>query len=315
VGVERASFHFNFGLFSQPPDFQYFFDQSLDDSLNTAIRRQGNPNLAYERATQYELGFDYLLTDDIALKLSGYFKDLTALTTSAIALGGATNVFTNFDFGRVEGGEVRLEGRWNNGRRIEIGYALSKAFGVVSSGFDSTATGSSIGRVEVPLQFDRRHAIDVNALWTFPADIALAVSGNGGSGLPVPGNAALRLPWDFDISARLSKRIRLGNNFVVLMAEARNLLNRALLVSARPGGGTLPDVGALEARADSETKGAKPIYRDSPLYLPAFDADKNNVLDANEQFAARRAALLDYYEPTLLYGEARQIRLGVQWSF
>jgi hypothetical protein len=315
LGVDNAAFHFNFGLFSQPPDFQYFFDQSLDDSLNTAVRRQGNPNLAFERATQYELGLEYLITGDIVVKAAGYFKDLTALTTSGINVGNTAHAFSNFDFGRVEGGEVRLEARFSGGKRLELGYALERAFGVVSSGFDSTASGSSIGRVEIPLQFDRRHAFDLSALWIFPGDVAVSVAGSGGSGLPVPGNATVRLPWDYNVAARVSKRFHLGGTYLVLLAEGRNLLNRPNLVSARPGGGTMPNISALEARADSETQGNKLVYRDSPYYLEKFDADHNNFLDASEQGAARRAALLDYYEPTLLYGEARQIRLGVQWSF
>ncbi|MEB3323511.1 MAG: hypothetical protein VKI81_11865, partial [Synechococcaceae cyanobacterium] len=32
IGLERAAVRWNFGRFSQPPDFQFFFDQTLDDS-------------------------------------------------------------------------------------------------------------------------------------------------------------------------------------------------------------------------------------------------------------------------------------------
>jgi hypothetical protein len=100
-----------------------------------------------------------------------------------------------------------------------------------------------------------------------------------------------------------------------VMAEGRNVLNRPNLVTARGGGGVMPDVLELSRRAARDLADRAPIPRESPLYLPAFDLNEDAFLDLDEQIAARRAALLDFYEPTLLYGEARQIRLGVEWSF
>jgi hypothetical protein len=99
------------------------------------------------------------------------------------------------------------------------------------------------------------------------------------------------------------------------MVEARNLLNRANLVTARFQGGVMPDVQALEGRAVEETANALPIPRESPFYVPGFDINGNGSLDRTEQAGARRAALLDFNEPTLLYGEARQIRIGVEIIF
>jgi hypothetical protein len=117
------------------------------------------------------------------------------------------------------------------------------------------------------------------------------------------------------LAARLAREWRWGARSVRVMLEGRNLLNHANLETARAGGGVLPDVAALEARAVQETTGATPIPHESPLYLPGFDTNHDGFLDAGEQTAARRAALLDYYEPTLLYGEARQIRVGVEIVF
>ncbi|MDH5196730.1 MAG: TonB-dependent receptor [Gemmatimonadota bacterium] len=316
VGLDRAAVRWNFGRFSQPPDFQFFFDQSLDDSLNTAVRRQGNPYLSFERATAYEVGLDYLLTDATALRVTAYAKDLTGLTTSGIGVSSFGTTFTNLDFGRVQGMEIRLDTRLDERRTIEIGYALQKAVGVVSTAFDSTTTGGgSGGTVEIPLQFDRRHSIDLNVLWPLPFGIMGALGGTAASGYPVPGAAEERLPWGFALAARFTRVFALGGASVRLIAEGRNLLRQANLVTARPGGGVLPDVGAIEARAAQETAGARPIPRESPWYLPGFDADLNGILDRAEQGAARRAALFDAAEPTLFYGEALQIRLGVEIGF
>lgn len=316
VGLERAAVRWNFGRFSQPPDFQFFFDQSLDDSLNTAVRRQGNPYLGFERATAYELGLDYLLTETTALRAAAYAKDLSGLTTSGIGVSRYGTTFTNLDFGRVQGVEIRLDTRLDERRTIEIGYALQKAVGVVSTAFDSTVPDGGGGeKIEIPLQFDQRHAITLNVLWPLPFGIMGALGGKAASGYPVPGAAEERLPWSVALAARLTRTFTLGGAAVRVIAEGRNLLHQANLVTARPGGGVLPDVGAIEAQAAQETAGARPIPRESPWYLAGFDTNLNGLLDRSEQTAARRAALLDAAEPTLFYGEALQIRLGVEIGF
>ncbi|HEX9727416.1 MAG TPA: TonB-dependent receptor [Gemmatimonadales bacterium] len=316
LGIDRAAVRWNFGRFAQPPDFQFFFDQALDDSLNTAVRRQGNPNLGFERAIQYEAALDYLLTGDVVLRLTGYLKDLTGITTSGIAVADRGRTFSNLDFGKVQGMEVRLEARLDDGRRFELGYAMQRAVGIVSSAFDSTVEGvTNLEELELPLQFDQRHAVDINAFWTLPAEFRIALGGSVGSGLPVPGAAERRLPWSAAISARLSRQIRWGPRVMRLMIEGRNLLNRANLVTARANGGIEPNVAALQNQATAETQGAVPIPRESPLYVPGFDQNDNGFLDPSEQTAARRAALLDANEPTLFYGEARQIRIGFSLLF
>jgi hypothetical protein len=311
VGLERAAVRWNFGRFSQPPDFQFFFDQGLDDSLNTAMRRQGNPFLGFERATAYELGIDYLLTGDVALRVTGFLKDLSGLTTSGVAVRSLPTAFTNLDFGTVRGVELRLDARLDDTRWVELGYALQEATGVVSSAYDS-AGGE---RLEVPLQFDRRHALNLNAYWPLPFGVMLAVGGTAGSGYPVPGAADERLPWSVAIAARVTRAFRVGGLAFRALAETRNLLNQANLVTARPGGGVMPDVAAIDARAAAETAGGVPLPRESPWYLPGFDTDADGILSPLEQTGARRAALLDAAEPTLFYGEAFQLRLGLEIGF
>jgi TonB dependent receptor-like, beta-barrel/Carboxypeptidase regulatory-like domain len=316
LGLDRAAIRWNFGRFSQPPDFQFFFDQTLDDSLNTAVRRQGNPYLGFEKATAYEFGLDYLLTGDIALKTSAYWKDLNGLTTSGIGVGSLGMVFTNLDYGRVRGVEVRLEGRFDDVRHFELGYALQEAVGVVSTAFDSVlSTDAGATTIEIPLQFDRRHSVDLNLRWPLLWGFVVGIGGTAASGVPVPGAATQRLPWSLALAAKITKDIQFGSALLRLVGEGRNLLHQNNLVTARPGGGVTPDVSAIELQAARETAGARSIPRESPWYLSGFDVNQNGLLEPAEQTAARRAALLDALEPTLLYGEAMQIRFGAEIFF
>ena len=86
-------------------------------------------------------------------------------------------------------------------------------------------------------------------------------------------------------------------------------------MAARANGGVEPDLGAIEAMALEDTQGAVPIPRESPWFVPRLDLDGDRILSAEEQRLARRGALLDAAEPTLLYGEARQVRIGVELTW
>jgi len=312
VGLPRTVVRWNFGLASQPPAFQFFFDTAIDDSLNTQLRRQGNPTLGFERATQYEAGVTQVLGRNVLLGLTGYFKDLSGLVTSGIPVGAGGRLFTNLDHGRIEGAEVTAEWR-PPGRRVAISYSWQKAFGTVATAFDSTGAQPGEAGIEVPLSFDRRHAIDVV---TYGATGAYRWSATVSalSGTPIPGRPdGKRLPWSVLANARVGRTILTHTlTGVAVFVEGRNLLNWRVLRTARPEtGDETVDVQALDARARTETATAEPIPRESPDYAPAFDRDGDGVQDAAEQYAARRAALLDAADPSLFFGPPRTLRIGV----
>src|SRR5690606_32878321 len=80
----RTSFRFTYGMVSQPPDFRYFLDTAIGDSLRTDIRRQGNPNLAFERGTSYEAGLTQLVGENAAISAVAFRKELSNLVTGSI---------------------------------------------------------------------------------------------------------------------------------------------------------------------------------------------------------------------------------------
>ena len=75
----RSAFRINYSRVAQPPDFQYFLDSTIGDSLRTDVRRQGNPDLAFEHGTTYEGGFNHLFNEHIALGITAYRKKLDHL--------------------------------------------------------------------------------------------------------------------------------------------------------------------------------------------------------------------------------------------
>ena len=98
---------FNFGKVAQPPDFRFFLDSTIGDSLRADIRRQGNPNLAFEQGVAYEFGLRHMFTEGLAVSAAVFLKELTNLVTSGLSFSGAAaNQFTTGDFGNVQGIEL-----------------------------------------------------------------------------------------------------------------------------------------------------------------------------------------------------------------
>lgn len=319
VGLEHTVARWNFGLATQPPAFQFFFDSAVDDSLNTTLRRQGNPSLAFEGATLYELGVTHLLRPSVLAGVTAYYKELTGLVTSGVPVGRESRLFSNLDQGRVKGIEASLEfGGDRAGRRVRLAYTLQSAIGSVSTPYDTTGARPGTRAVDVPLLFDRRHSIDLVAYWSSPnRGWSASVAGTAASGEPIPTRSdGRRLPWSVLVSARLAKTLVIAGREIETYVEGRNLLGWRVLRTARPEtGDETVDLAALEERAARETQGTPAIPRESALYAPAFDADNDGVWTAAEQYAARRAALIDVADPSLFFGPPRSVRLGLSLSW
>lgn len=330
----RSAFRFSYGLVSQPPDFRYFLDTTLGDSLRTGIRRQGNPNLAFERGSAWEVGVEHLVADSVALRLTGFRKELGNLVTGSIRFQGSTaDEFTTGDFGEVEGLEVGVRAR-RGPLALRGGYAWQKAVGVVSGALDDTLVSADGGRVLVPLAFDRRHALDAALLvggaagdLTTPWSGALVASAKSGypldrfldpADVPAAGAATLYLPWTSTVNVRASRRFgslpACGRCQWRIVGEARNVLNRENVLALRRDTGTLaPSEAALLPYLEGSIR--EPIPLESPRYSLLADLDRDGLITPGEYAQARLAAALDLHDPSLFYGEGRQLRLGVEVMF
>ena len=97
----RTAFRFNYSQVAQPPDFRFFLDTTLGDSLRTDIRRQGNPDLAFEKGTSLEFGITHQIGESAGVSLVGFRKELNNLVTGSLRFGGfSKGQFTGGDSGR-----------------------------------------------------------------------------------------------------------------------------------------------------------------------------------------------------------------------
>jgi hypothetical protein len=343
----RTAIRFNFGRVAQPPDFQYFLDSTIGDSLRTDVRRQGNPDLAFEAGSSYEVGFSHMFDQHVALSFTAFRKNLDNLVTGSVRAGelGTSGQFSTSDFGSVKGLEVALRGRWP-GLTARGGWALQKATGL-TSGLDSdSALVADPALTEYPLAFDRRHSVDVAIIagraagagqpWTAaltstlqsgyplfnpraPADTAPRNPLLPPMPRPIVRDVALYLPWtwtadlrvSWDLGARLCGRCSWR-----ALADGRNIFNRKNIIALRRETRSLtPTFAEVQNLALSGGELPEPIPRESPSYSQLIDLNHDGLITAAEYRTARLAAAIDRYDPSLYYGESRQLRLGIEVTF
>jgi hypothetical protein len=333
---DRTGVRFNYGRVAQPPDFRYFLDSTIGDSLRTDIRRQGNPNLTFERGSSYEAGISHLFSENVSLGITAFRKTLDHLVSGNLTLGevGQAGSFSTNDFGSVSGVEVIMRARWT-GVSLRAGWAVQKAKGVTSgSENDSTNIEDDPARTEYPLAFDRRHSGDISMFLGRAAGAekpwSASITTNVQSGYPLlrpladgtsSGREATQyLPWTSTTDLRASWDVghlpACGRCSWRLVFDARNILNRKNILAMRTNTGALsPSLAEVQQLANSFPIPPESVPRESPAYVVYLDTNRDGVITQEEASNARFAAALDRFDPTLFFGEARQLRLGVEVAF
>ena len=129
---------FNYGHFTQRPAYFYVYAKSSSQS-SEEFPNIGNPNLDPEVAVQYELGVGHQFTEDKALKISVYNKDIYDYPTSTqITLSDRSTqqavffIYRNLDYARSRGVEIELRKRRTRFTSWGGTYTFSNAKGKAS---------------------------------------------------------------------------------------------------------------------------------------------------------------------------------------
>ncbi len=185
--LKGATMVASFGKFSQAPDYQYLADAAFDDTTRTGRFRQGNPDLGFERSTQYELSLRVRPTAQTSLRANLYVRRLDGLVASVpLGVNPDSSIFGNTDAGSVKGFEVILEREFTRGWGARLSYALQQATAHSSDAYFirrviriDPVTGDTIfpGKVEFPLDFDRRHSLIAIVTGSVPAGFGPSLLG------------------------------------------------------------------------------------------------------------------------------------------
>lgn len=157
-------------LYQRPPSnayatgLDYFFWNDIT-RLNPSNTALDNPNLKPIRTIDYEVGFQQKVADNMALKISAYYKEMKDLIQQRVLPNVASPLntykyFDNLDFGTVKGFSFTLDRRRTNNLELTATYTLQFADG---SGSDANSSSgiNNFGpiRTLLPLSYDERHRI------------------------------------------------------------------------------------------------------------------------------------------------------------
>ncbi|MBD3402383.1 TonB-dependent receptor, partial [candidate division GN15 bacterium] len=301
--AEHSVMHFNYGVYYQSPRFTYLYT-NLQGDISSGLPLLGNPELEPEETISYELGLDHLLTEELRIDVTAYYKDIENLVTTRElqALDNLTiTKFENEDYGSVKGVDLALE--YLPGDRLlsgSISYGYMIATGIGSNALEPyytyiTSSSDSLPPLkEYALDFDQRHTITAvldfrvprhfsGRLWGVPVPDAWGVNmvGYYGSGLPYTKTDAngnrlnerndSRLPANYRVDMRFNKDLYLGNsdNFLTFFIEVDNLFNRRNILNVysstgRPDGDSYTPQGGLALDSD-ELAEIDRLYDHDPL--------------------------------------------------
>lgn len=290
----------------------YFFNDI--GRLNPNGAPANNPNLKPQKTIDYEVGFQQKLTESTALKLSAYYREnrdmiQTRYYQYASITAGEYKTYGNIDFGTVKGFTAAYDFRRTYNIEFSVSYSLQYAEGTGSSSNSGLNTSNGLVRVLVPLDFDERHRIVGNIDYRYQggdryngpkvmgydifANTGLnlqmsAVSGRPYTKLANPNSPfssagftgdinGARLPWNFNIDARLDKSFRLfggekrkGINLNIY-ARVSNLLNAKNVIGVYSATGSADDDGFLSSSYGQDAvKSIQNSGKDVQNYLAAY---------------------------------------------
>jgi outer membrane receptor for ferrienterochelin and colicin len=189
---DRDALHFHYGRFYQMPHLTAFYEanENVDEApAGTVI---GYSGLQPEVTTSYQFGAEHQFSQNLAMDVTGFYKDIFGLLATEEYVRGPTDgsVFTyvNKDYASVKGVEFKLTKRFANYFMGNLSYTWLQATGVSSDenqGAQADATGLPRQPLkEIPLDWDERHSVAGFLFVSDPGNWEVTFDYNYGSGTP-----------------------------------------------------------------------------------------------------------------------------------
>ncbi len=250
--TDRGVLHVSYGHFFQIPNFEFLFSNpefelypTQDFGSTSPPERTpnviGNTDLKPQRTVIYEIGLQQQLGEEFALDLTAYSKDIRNLLGTEI-LQTVTGIryarYINRDYGNVRGFTVTFEKRPSNHLGATIDYTFQIAKGNASdpnSAFFDAQANREPTKELVPLEWDRRHSLNVTLTAGDPSRYSLGIIGRIGSGLPYTPTAqnvrtgvenSERRPFFMNFDLYAYKNLQLAKWQTNLFVRVYNLFDR-----------------------------------------------------------------------------------------
>ncbi|MCS6790219.1 MAG: TonB-dependent receptor [Bacteroidia bacterium] len=343
---DEATFFAHYDVLTQRPrsgQVAQFIDYLY--LVQNATIQQANPALQPERTIDFEAGFKQLLSQNVALSIAGYYREMRDLVQSFIFLGAYPvnyTAFSNLDFATVKGINVDVDIRRMGVLELRFAYTLQYASGTGSSptsnrGLIGNVEGFNIFRSLLPLSFDQRHT------FTGVADIRFLERGVKGPGITIGGKTIYPL---MGAGINITYNLGSGRPYTRYLfpdpADIQFGLNPTNLISGQPLSNRLPWYNRFDIRVDRDFiirrgEDKQSVLNFYVIFLNAFNQrnvlavypytglpdDSGFIQSAQGQLLARGQYSKESYEylfrlkernPAYL-GAPLRIRLGMLFSF
>ncbi|MBI2419315.1 MAG: hypothetical protein HYV28_15725 [Ignavibacteriales bacterium] len=267
--TDKAKFHAQYGKFVQQTRLRDIYQGLVLVSDNIkggyAISAPVGFGLRPERTTQYDLGFSQQLTENVAVDITGFYKDIKdqiqirQQPNADDATHGAYYYFANGDFSTTKGFELKIDVRRTERVTASVNYTFSDAQGTGSasaSGFraiwQSPRPTAYFPQNVSPLDFNQSHRGSINIDYRFIGDDGpdwvqnsglnllfqynsghnfTKVSGFDNTRVPQESYNTSTTPWNFQLDLRVDKSfdvLGLKTNIYLLVLnilDSKNIIN------------------------------------------------------------------------------------------
>jgi outer membrane receptor protein involved in Fe transport len=245
--------HVSYGHFFQIPTFEFLYTnpEFEVDPLQSTVsgppqflpNTMGNADLKPQETTIYELGLQQQLSTLFGIAVTTYYKDIRNLLGTEVYMtyqGYSYARYINRDYAYVRGITFEFEKRQASGIGASIDYTFQIAKGNASDPntafLDAQAQPPKETEKQlVPLNWDRRHQINVSLTLGYPGNYLVSLITRYGSGLPYTPSLQNyqtavendgRMPPEFLMDLHAYKSVNLFNMKFGLYLKVYNLLDR-----------------------------------------------------------------------------------------
>ncbi|HFE52626.1 MAG TPA: TonB-dependent receptor, partial [Bacteroidetes bacterium] len=230
------------GHFLEIPEYAYLYtnpDFEVGMGLSTTI---GNANLEPQRTVSYEFGLQQQLTDNMAIDVTAFYKDVRNLLGTEIhetyIAGNRYALYINRDYGNIRGITFSLKKRHSNWVSANLDYTYGVAEGNASdpaSAFYDAANGLEPQKQLVPLNWDQTHTLNGVITVGSLSKWSVSLVGRYGSGLPyTPEYRGFRISFEnserkpprFTLDLRMHRVFRFRRFRTAVYMNIYNLLDR-----------------------------------------------------------------------------------------
>ncbi len=253
---DRANLHFSYGHFYQVPEYDkiVFNSRRHIDIFRPTL---GNAGLEPQKTVAFEVGWDQELTANLAMTVTGFYKDyqnLLATDPYPDARPASVTYYINQDFANARGVEINMRTRRVKHFGAFLSYTIQRAEGNSSNPLD-TRDDLLARPPRVPLKqliildWDRPHKFNFNLDYRFGRNegprlggmkvlqnFGLNLTGRFESGLPytptdtrgqrIADENVARMPSTWQLDLRVDKNFVFGGSKAGIFLEVTNLTNR-----------------------------------------------------------------------------------------